>query len=73
MRLTNTEQAQHLTEYFENLPREIQSRLFVVMFNRLQEMEEVNCYVRDDEDDPDYGEFSAYWAHCGEDLKDGLD
>lgn len=73
MRMTDSDRAQHLIEYFENLTPKQQRRLFVVMFNELQIQEFVDCYIGEDEDEDDYGKFRAYWAHTGEDLTDGLD
>ena len=74
--MTDTEQAQLLKTYFESLSPEIQTRLFIVMFNELQNQELVDCYLEGedvtDETNPD-GEFRVFWAHCGEDLTDGLD
>lgn len=73
MQMTGSEQAQRLTEYFENLTPKQQRRLFVVMFNELQMQEFVDCYIGEEEDQDDYGEFRAYWTNNGEDLTDGLD
>lgn len=74
MKLTEDEQAKLLKDYFENLPPEIQTRLFIVMFNELQTQELVDCYLESEEDeDENPGEFHAYWAHCGENLTDGLE